>query len=142
MRGMDIMVMSITATIITSMRRTAMKRMLVMITTMTMLTRTFTHTLTLNIRPCDDPRAADGDLNLKAAYLHVLADAATSVLAIAALLGGKLAGWLWLDAAVGLLGAVLIGVLVGRAAAADVQDPPRPRDGRPARRRGAHASAV
>lgn len=48
------------------------------------------------------------DLNLKAAYLHVLADAATSVLAIAALLGGKLAGWTWLDPAVGLLGAALI----------------------------------
>jgi cation diffusion facilitator family transporter len=50
------------------------------------------------------------DLNLKAAYLHVLADAATSVLAIAALLAGKLAGWGWLDAAVGLLGAALIAV--------------------------------
>lgn len=48
------------------------------------------------------------DLNLKAAYMHVLADAATSVLAIAALLGGKLAGWTWLDPAVGLLGAALI----------------------------------
>jgi cation diffusion facilitator family transporter len=49
------------------------------------------------------------DLNLKAAYLHVLADAATSVLAIGALLAGKLAGWVWLDPAVGLLGAALIG---------------------------------
>lgn len=48
------------------------------------------------------------DLNLKAAYLHVLADAATSVLAIGALLAGKLAGWAWLDPAVGLLGAALI----------------------------------
>ena len=49
------------------------------------------------------------DLNRKAAYLHVLADAATSVLAIGALLAGKLAGWAWLDPVVGLLGAVLIG---------------------------------
>lgn len=49
-----------------------------------------------------------GDLNLKAAYLHVLADAATSVLAIGALLAGKFAGWHWLDPVVGLLGALLI----------------------------------
>jgi cation diffusion facilitator family transporter len=49
-----------------------------------------------------------GDLNLKAAYLHMLADAATSVLAIVALLAGKLAGWVWLDPLVGLLGALLI----------------------------------
>jgi cation diffusion facilitator family transporter len=48
------------------------------------------------------------DLNLKAAYLHVLADAATSVLAIAALLAGKYAGLLWLDPLMGLLGAALI----------------------------------
>jgi cation diffusion facilitator family transporter len=50
------------------------------------------------------------DLNLRAAYLHVLADAATSVLAIVALLGGKFQGWSWLDALTGLVGAVLIGV--------------------------------
>ncbi len=49
-----------------------------------------------------------GDLNLKAAYLHVLADAATSVLAIGALLAGKYAGWGWLDPVIGLLGALLI----------------------------------
>lgn len=48
------------------------------------------------------------DLNLKAAYLHVLADAATSVLAIGALLAGKFFAWTWLDPAVGLLGAALI----------------------------------
>jgi len=52
--------------------------------------------------------AAHHDLNLRAAYLHVLADALTSVFAIAALLGGKYLGWSWLDAAVGLAGAVLI----------------------------------
>ncbi|RZI71753.1 MAG: cation transporter [Variovorax sp.] len=48
------------------------------------------------------------DLNLKAAYLHVLADAATSVLAIVALLGGWLWGWAWLDPAMGIVGAVLV----------------------------------
>ena len=49
-----------------------------------------------------------GDLNLRAAYVHVLADAATSVLAIGALLAGKLLGWSVLDPLVGLLGALLI----------------------------------
>jgi cation diffusion facilitator family transporter len=48
------------------------------------------------------------DTNLAAAYLHVLADALTSVLAIAALAGGKLYGWVALDAAMGLVGAVVI----------------------------------
>ncbi len=50
------------------------------------------------------------DLNVRAAYLHVLADAATSVLAIMALLGGKLWGLAWLDPVMGLAGAVLIAV--------------------------------
>ena len=49
-----------------------------------------------------------GDLNLRAAYLHVLADSLTSVLAIAALLGGKFLGWNWLDPILGLVGALLI----------------------------------
>lgn len=48
------------------------------------------------------------DHNLRAAYLHVLADALTSVLAIIALVGGKLGGWLWMDALMGLVGAALI----------------------------------
>lgn len=48
------------------------------------------------------------DLNLKAAYLHVLADAATSVLAIAALLLGRYAGWWFLDPIMGLVGSALI----------------------------------
>ncbi|GAB2180584.1 CDF family iron/cobalt efflux transporter AitP [Denitratisoma sp. agr-D3] len=51
-----------------------------------------------------------GDLNLKAAYLHVLADAATSVLAIAALGAGMAWGWTWLDPVMGLVGAVLVAV--------------------------------
>jgi cation diffusion facilitator family transporter len=49
-----------------------------------------------------------GDHNFSAAYLHVLADAFTSVLAIVALLGGLVFGWAWLDAAVALLGAAVI----------------------------------
>jgi cation diffusion facilitator family transporter len=48
------------------------------------------------------------DLNLKAAHLHVLADAATSVLAIAALLAGKYAGLGWFDPVIGLVGASMI----------------------------------
>ncbi len=48
------------------------------------------------------------DLNLKSAYLHVLADAATSVLAIAALLGGWMLGWQWMDPLMGIVGAVLV----------------------------------
>jgi cation diffusion facilitator family transporter len=50
------------------------------------------------------------DLNLRAAYLHVVADAATSVLAIIALAGGMLAGWDWLDPAMGIVGAVLVAI--------------------------------
>ena len=49
------------------------------------------------------------DHNLRAAYLHVLADALTSVLAIAALLCGMMFGWIWMDAAMGIVGAVVIG---------------------------------
>ena len=54
--------------------------------------------------------AGHGDLNLRSAYLHVLADAATSVMAIVALLGGMLWGFAWLDPAMGLIGAVLVAV--------------------------------
>ncbi|MBI2734149.1 MAG: CDF family Co(II)/Ni(II) efflux transporter DmeF [Aquabacterium sp.] len=50
------------------------------------------------------------DLNLKSAYVHVLADAATSVLAILALMGGWIYGWSWLDPVMGLVGAVLVAV--------------------------------
>ena len=54
-------------------------------------------------RPC--ARHHGHDHNFRAAYLHVLADAFTSVLAIAALAGGLWFGWRWLDPAVALLGA-------------------------------------
>lgn len=48
------------------------------------------------------------DHNLRAAYLHVLADALTSVLAIVALAAGKALGWIWMDALMGLVGAAVI----------------------------------
>lgn len=48
------------------------------------------------------------DHNLRAAYLHVLADALTSVLAIAALLLGRSYGWVWLDPLMGIVGGVVI----------------------------------
>ncbi|UPK88048.1 CDF family Co(II)/Ni(II) efflux transporter DmeF [Pseudomonas sp. A2] len=48
------------------------------------------------------------DLNLRSAYLHVMADAATSVLAIVALLAGKYWGAGWLDPVMGLVGALLV----------------------------------
>jgi cation diffusion facilitator family transporter len=52
--------------------------------------------------------AGDRDHNLHAAYLHVVADALTSVLAILALLAGKLQGWVWLDPLTGIVGAAVI----------------------------------
>lgn len=48
------------------------------------------------------------DHNLRAAYLHVLADALTSVLAILALSAGKYLGWMWLDPVMGIIGSLLI----------------------------------
>jgi cation diffusion facilitator family transporter len=53
--------------------------------------------------------AQHGDHNFSAAYIHVMADAFTSVLAIAALAGGVWLGLAWLDPAVALLGAAVIG---------------------------------
>ena len=50
------------------------------------------------------------DLNMRSAYVHVLADAATSVLAIVALVGGLLWGAAWLDPVMGLVGAALVAV--------------------------------
>ncbi len=48
------------------------------------------------------------DMNLKAAYLHVLADALTSVLAIIALIGAMLWGIVWLDPVMGIVGSILV----------------------------------
>lgn len=48
------------------------------------------------------------DHNLKAAYLHVLADALTSILAIVALTTGRFLGWVWMDPLMGIVGAIVI----------------------------------
>jgi cation diffusion facilitator family transporter len=48
------------------------------------------------------------DLNLRAAYAHVLADALTSMLAIIALLTARYLGFIWMDPVMGLVGAVLV----------------------------------
>lgn len=58
----------------------------------------------------DDHHHHHHDLNLRAAYLHVVADAATSVLAILALIGGKFWGADWLDPVMGIVGAALVGI--------------------------------
>ncbi|MDP2548247.1 CDF family Co(II)/Ni(II) efflux transporter DmeF [Oceanobacter sp. 4_MG-2023] len=50
------------------------------------------------------------DHNLRAAYMHVLADALTSILAIVALTAAMMLGWLWLDALMGIVGATIISV--------------------------------
>ncbi len=68
-----------------------------------------------------------GDRNLRAAYAHVLADALTSVLAIAALFAGWTLGWRWIDPAVGILGAGMIAswaVSLARETAATLTDSP------------------
>lgn len=56
------------------------------------------------------PAAREGqrDNNLRAAYLHVIADALTSVMAIVALLAGRSYGWVWLDPVIGIVGALVI----------------------------------
>jgi cation diffusion facilitator family transporter len=60
----------------------------------------------------DPPRSPHGhrhhDNNLRAAYIHVLADAATSVLAIAALVIAMYSQWVWADPAVGIIGSIVI----------------------------------
>ncbi|EFK07349.1 cation diffusion facilitator family transporter [delta proteobacterium NaphS2] len=54
------------------------------------------------------PNKHTHDHNLRSAYLHVLADALTSLLAIAALLSAKFFGALWMDPAMGIAGAILV----------------------------------
>jgi cation diffusion facilitator family transporter len=56
----------------------------------------------------DRPKGASTDNNLRAAYVHVLADALTSVLAIVALTLGSFYGWIWLDPLMGIVGALVI----------------------------------
>ncbi len=48
------------------------------------------------------------DLNLRAAYVHVLADAAVSVLAVIGLVAGRELGWVWMDPLMGIVGAAVI----------------------------------
>jgi len=57
----------------------------------------------------DEDHSHSHDHNLKAAYVHVLADALTSVAAIVALLGGRYLGWVWLDPVMGLAGSLVVG---------------------------------
>lgn len=61
------------------------------------------------------------DNNMRAAFVHVIADGLTSVLAIAALLSGRYLGWVWLDPVMGIVGAIVIATwswsLVRRTAA-------------------------
>jgi cation diffusion facilitator family transporter len=56
----------------------------------------------------DHDHGHDHDNNLRAAYVHVLADAATSLLAIAALVLAMLSNWVWADPAVGIIGSLVI----------------------------------
>lgn len=56
-----------------------------------------------------DHAGPERDNNLRSAYMHVVADALTSVLAIVALLLGGAFGWVWLDPVIGIAGAIVIG---------------------------------
>lgn len=58
--------------------------------------------------PMGSTGAHHHDHNLRAAYLHVLADALTSLTAIVALTTGKLLGWIWMDPLMGLVGSAVI----------------------------------
>ena len=56
-----------------------------------------------------DDEKGENNLNFKAAYLHILADALTSILAIGALILGKYLGLAFLDPAIGIVGGIVIG---------------------------------
>ncbi len=73
----------------------------------------------------DDDHDGEHDHNHRAAFMHVVADAFTSVLAIAALLAGRFLGWAWLDAVSGIVGGVVIlkwGAGLSRNAAFELLD--------------------
>jgi len=73
----------------------------------------------------DDDHDGEHDHNHRAAFMHVVADAFTSVLAIAALLAGRFLGWAWLDAVSGIVGGFVIlkwGVGLSRSAAYELLD--------------------
>jgi len=57
----------------------------------------------------EDHHHGHDDLNLRSAYVHVIADSVTSVLAIVALSCGKAFGWAWLDPVCGIAGSMVIG---------------------------------
>jgi cation diffusion facilitator family transporter len=57
----------------------------------------------------DGTHHVHADHNIRSAYLHVVADALTSVLAIVGLAAGLLLGWIWMDALMGIVGAIVIG---------------------------------
>ncbi|MGQ0581970.1 MAG: CDF family Co(II)/Ni(II) efflux transporter DmeF [Reyranella sp.] len=59
-------------------------------------------------REHDDHDHHHDDHNMRAAYLHVLADALTSVLAIVGLMAARFYGWTWLDPVIGVVGALVI----------------------------------
>ncbi len=67
------------------------------------------------------------DLNLRSAYVHVVADAATSVLAIIALAGGMLWGWIWLDPVMGIVGAGLVAWIIRCRTRFELRLPPTKR---------------
>lgn len=72
-----------------------------------------------------DDQDAEHDHNHRAAFMHVVADAFTSVLAIAALLAGRFLGWAWLDAVSGIVGGFVIlkwGAGLSRNAAFELLD--------------------
>lgn len=73
----------------------------------------------------DDDHDGEHDHNHRAAFMHVVADAFTSVLAIAALLAGRFLGWAWLDAVSGIVGGFVIlkwGAGLSRSAAFELLD--------------------
>jgi cation diffusion facilitator family transporter len=77
-----------------------------------------------------DHRHEHADHNIRGAYMHVLADALTSVLAIVALVSGRYLGWTWLDPIIGIVGALIIArwsVTLMRQTAAVLLDRVNPR---------------
>lgn len=68
----------------------------------------YEHSGGLSHHPPEREQSRAQDNNLRSAYLHVLADALTSVLAIAALLSGRYLGWTWMDPIMGIVGALVI----------------------------------
>lgn len=73
----------------------------------------------------DEDHDGEHDHNHRAAFMHIVADAFTSVLAIAGLLAGRFLGWAWLDAISGVVGGVVIlkwGAGLSRNAALELLD--------------------